>query len=175
MAKCGVSTVRPVRPGFKYSGFILMIKEQEQKIKEENTNGIKVLIVDDDEVLLNMYMLKFKTAKFDTESALGAETALSKIKSGYKPDVVLFDVVMPKMDGFEFLENIKNKKLLPECLFVVLSNLGQKEDIEKGKKLGINDYIVKANFTPSEVVKRVQALLNGEKPKIIYMEEENNK
>ncbi|MFC1751629.1 response regulator transcription factor [Patescibacteria group bacterium] len=137
----------------------------------ENKKGTKVLIVDDDEVLLDMYTLKFKAAKFEVEGAEGAEAALSKIKGEYKPDVILFDLVMPKMDGFGFLEKIKKEKLVPECLFVVLSNLGQKEDIEKGKKLGISDYMVKADFTPSEVVKRVQALLDGKKPKIVYRQE----
>lgn len=129
----------------------------------KNTKGIKILIIDDDEVLLDMYVLKFKSAKFEVESSLGAETALSKIKEGYSPDVVLFDVVMPKMSGFEFLEQVKKENLIPGSLFIVLSNLGQKEDIEKGKKLGVGDYIVKANFTPSEVVKKVQELIESKK------------
>lgn len=137
-------------------------------VEEKSANKIKILIIDDDEVLLDMYVLKFKAANFEVESSLGAEVALSKIKGGYKPDGVLCDMVMPKMDGFEFLEKVKKEKLIPECLFVVLSNLGQKEDIEKGKKLGVSDYIVKASFTPSEVVKRVQALFEKEnKNKII--------
>jgi DNA-binding response OmpR family regulator len=123
--------------------------------KEQKT----IFLIDDDEFLLDMYALKFRAAGFNVEVAYGAEEALVKLKQGFSPDVVLLDVVMPKLDGFEFLETLKNKKLLANPLVVILSNLGQKEDIEKGKKLGAAGYIIKANYTPTEVVERVEELL----------------
>ena len=124
-----------------------------------NSTAKKILIVDDDEFLLEMYSLKFRESGFDVEVAHGGEEALQKIKGGLRPEVLLLDVVMPGLDGFEVLRLIKKDNLLPGAFFVILTNLGQKEDVEKGLRLGAHDYIVKAHFTPSEVVKKVTALL----------------
>lgn len=131
-------------------------------MKEEGKN-FTVFLVDDDEFLLDMYALKFKSSGFNVEIAYGGEEALTKIKKGLSPDVVLLDVVMPKLNGFEFLEMARKEKLLENSLVVILSNLGQKDEIAKGKSLGISDYIVKASFTPTEVVEKVSALLNAQK------------
>ncbi len=120
-----------------------------------------ILIVDDDEFLLDMYSLKFRQSEFEVDVALGGVEALEKIKKGLKPDAVLFDLVMPDMDGFEFLTNVKKDNLLANSKMVVLTNLGQKEDIEKGAKLGADDYIVKAYFTPTEVVNKIKSLIAG--------------
>ena len=121
-----------------------------------------ILIIDDDEFLLDMYALKFREAGFDVEVAFNGGDALEKIRQGLKPDVVLFDLIMPNMDGWGLVESIKKEKLLDNTKFIVLSNLGQKEDIEKGKALGVSDYIVKAYFTPSEIVNKVEAILEGQ-------------
>ena len=120
-----------------------------------------ILIIDDDEFLLDMYALKFREAGFDVEVAFNGGDALEKIRQGLKPDVVLFDLIMPNMDGWGLVESIKKEKLLDNTKFIVLSNLGQREDIEKGKALGVSDYIVKAYFTPSEIVNKVEAILEG--------------
>jgi len=122
----------------------------------------KILIVDDDVFLLEMYATKFKEEGFDVEIAQGAKEALDKIMGGVYPDVVLLDVVMPGMDGFEALEIIRKENLIPKSKIIILSNLGQKENIDKGKDLGVTDYVVKAYFTPSEVVKKAnEALLKA--------------
>ena len=121
-------------------------------------NARKVLIVDDDEFLLDMYVMKFKEAGFEVEVAQNGEEAIEKAKSG-NPDAILLDIVMPKMDGFEVLRKIKKENLAHQAAVFVLSNLGQKEDTERGLGLGAVDYIVKAHFTPSEVVARVQNVL----------------
>ncbi|MDP3762942.1 MAG: response regulator [bacterium] len=121
--------------------------------------GKKILIVDDDEFLLDMYALKFRESGFDVETARGGEEAMQKIRGGLNPGVLLLDVVMPALDGFDVLKLIKKENLIPAAVLVVLTNLGQKEDVEKGLHLGAHDYIVKAHFTPSEVVKKVSALL----------------
>jgi len=117
-----------------------------------------VLIVDDDEFLLEMYALKFKESGFEVDIASNGKKALEKIQE-FKPDVVLLDVVMPTMDGFEVLQEIRNKKLAPGARILMLTNLGQKEDTERGLALGADDYVVKAHFTPTEVVAKVRALL----------------
>lgn len=123
----------------------------------------KILIVDDDEFLLDMYALKFKESGFDVDSCRGGEEALQKMRGGFRPDALLLDIVMPAPDGFEVLRLIKKENLAGDSIIVILTNLGQKEDIEKGMRLGANDYIVKANFTPSEVVRRVKDLLENRK------------
>jgi DNA-binding response OmpR family regulator len=127
-----------------------------------DTQKKKVLIVDDDEFLLDMYAVKFKEAGFEVDIAQNGEAALEKVRTG-NPDVVLLDVVMPKMDGFDVLRAIRKEKLAPHAEVFVLSNLGQKEDTDRGINLGAVDYIVKAHFTPSEVVARVNSTLSGRK------------
>jgi len=128
---------------------------------EKDNKKHMVFLVDDDDFLLDMYASKFKMSGFDVEIARDGKDALSKLKNGLLPDIVLLDIVMPEMSGFEFLEILKEEKI-PVPKIVVLSNLGQKDDIEKGKRLGASDYVIKASFTPSEVVKKVESLL-GEK------------
>lgn len=121
----------------------------------------KVLIVDDDKFLLDMYTVKFGENGFDVVAALGSLEALAKIKEGVGPDAVLLDVVMPAMDGFELLATIKRDKLALGSKMIILSNLGQPSDIDKGKELGADGYIVKANSTPSEVVAKVKEIIGN--------------
>jgi len=119
----------------------------------------KVLIVDDDKFLLDMYTVKFNENGFEVIPALGSLDALNKIKEGVNPDIMLLDIVMPTMDGFELLEVIKRDKLAPNSKAVILSNLGQQSDIDRGRTLGADGYIVKANATPSEVVAKVKEIV----------------
>ena len=115
-----------------------------------------VLIIEDDRFLLDMYVMKFNERGFAVETAFGGQEALAKIqKKSNKPDIVLLDLVMPGIGGFEVLEKIKTGKLLPNSLVIILSNLGQKEDIDRGLALGADGYIVKASATPTEVVDKV--------------------
>ena len=125
----------------------------------------KILIVDDDEFLLDMYSLKFKESGFEIEIGFGGADALEKMKNGLEPDVILMDLVMPNMDGFELLTALKNEKLVENTVTVILTNLGQKEDMEKGLKIGADEYIIKAHHTPSEVVKKTIELLKKKKKK----------
>ena len=123
----------------------------------------KIFIIDDDEFLLDMYATKFREEGFEVEIAHEGKEALNKIKEGVYPEVVLLDIAMPGMDGFELLGIIKKEKLIPTSKIIVLSNLGQKEDLDKGMSLGAVDYIVKAYFTPSEVVKKTNEVLQYKK------------
>lgn len=128
---------------------------------EQTQQAKKIFIVDDDKFLLDMYTFKFKEKGFDVVQAFGSVDALNKLKGGIVPDIMLLDVVMPMMDGFELLALIKSEKLAPNAKVIVLSNLGQSSDIEKGRALGANGYVVKASATPSEVVEKVLAVLGG--------------
>ena len=117
-----------------------------------------VLIIDDDPFILDMYVLKFKQSGFHIEIARDGKEGLQKIKE-MKTDVVLLDVVMPILDGFEVLQDLNKKNLLGETRVILLTNLGQKDDVERGLNLGAKDYVIKAHFTPSEVVEKVKSVL----------------
>ncbi len=121
---------------------------------------IKILIVDDDSFLLDMYALKFSQSGFDVVTAEGPVFALDKLKAGLVPDIMLLDIVMPVMDGFALLEKINEEKLIPNTMKIILSNLGQAQDIDRGKALGAIAYIVKVNTTPAEAVEKVKELAN---------------
>jgi CheY-like chemotaxis protein len=123
----------------------------------------KILIVDDDSFLLDMYALKFGQSSFTVTTALGPEQALEKLRGGLVPDVMLLDIVMPVMDGFELLEKLRDEKLAPDALRIILSNRGQPSDITRGESLGACGYIVKASSTPSEVIEKVNSIITTHK------------
>lgn len=118
-----------------------------------------VLIVDDDDFLLEMYTLKFKEEGFSVEIAKTGKDAIQKVNT-LVLDVILLDIVLPEMDGFEILQEIRsNKQKTPRPFIIMLTNLSQKDDTDRGMRLGADDYVVKAHFTPSEVVEKVKKLL----------------
>ena len=123
----------------------------------------KILIVDDDNFLLDMYALKFSQNNFEVYTAGSGSQVLEKLKGGLKPDVLLMDIIMPEMDGFEMLEKINQDNLSPNSLKIILSNKSEQRDIEEGNKLGVAGYIVKANSTPAEVIEQVINILNKKK------------
>ena len=120
----------------------------------------KILLVEDDDMILEMYQLRFKEAGMEIITAQDGEAGLALAKAE-QPDVILLDIMMPKMDGFAVLTQIKKDPKLVKVPVLMLSNLGQKDDIEKGKKLGANDYIVKASLTPAQVVDKVKQFIKS--------------
>lgn len=120
-----------------------------------------LLIVDDDSFLLDMYAIRFSQSGFHVETAMNAGQALEKLRDGLVPDVMLLDVVMPAIDGFELLEQINEENLIPKTIKIYLSNLSQEQDLARGKALGAASYIVKANSTPSEVLTHVIEVMNA--------------
>lgn len=115
----------------------------------------KILIIDDDKFLLDMYSLKFSKGGYEVNTAFNGEEATGKIKDGYTPDIILSDVIMPVMDGIKFLKNLRAENLAPLATVIMLSNQGQNEDIELAKSCKIDGYIVKALTIPSEVLEQV--------------------
>jgi DNA-binding response OmpR family regulator len=118
----------------------------------------KILLIEDDPFLSEIYVIKFQEAGFEISLAEDGALGLAKIKEGM-PDLVLLDIVMPNMDGLELLRTIKNDKSIRNIPVVILSNLGEQEDIKRGLELGAEFYIVKAHYTPTEVVARVKAII----------------
>lgn len=110
-----------------------------------------ILLVDDDSFLLDMYALKFKQCGSTVEAMSDPAAALEKLRQGFSPDIILLDVIMPNMSGFDFLESVKKEGLAKSASVIMLSNQGQKEDIDKAMKLGAAGYIIKASAIPSEV------------------------
>ncbi len=116
----------------------------------------KILLIDDDPFIVDMYVLKLKEGRFEIEIARDGKEGVKKAKE-FNPDIILLDIVMPGLDGFGVLEELRKDG--GRHKIILLTNLGQKEDVERGMRLGADDYIIKAHFTPSEVLGKVNALL----------------
>ncbi len=121
-----------------------------------------ILLIEDDPFLVDIYTTKLKESDFAVEVATDGERGLRKL-SEKKFDLLLLDIVLPQIDGWEILEKIKdlrfNIKHLEGLKIVILSNLSQKEEVEKGMGMGAARYLIKAHYTPSEVVTEIEQLL----------------
>jgi len=123
----------------------------------------KVLIIDDDKFLLDMYSLKFKKYGLEVSTSSSGQDAITKLKEGAKPDILILDVIMPGMDGLEALAEMRKQHLVDSSVVVILTNQGEPNGIERAKALGINGYIVKATSIPSEVVENVIGIYKNAK------------
>jgi len=117
-----------------------------------------IILIEDEEMLSDMYETKFAKEGYVIKKALEGETGLVLVKEE-KPDLILLDIIMPKLDGFSVLKKIKEDLKTKDVPVVLLTNLGQDEDIKKGMKLGAVGYLVKANLTPSQVLDKVKEYL----------------
>ncbi len=118
----------------------------------------KILLVEDDKMLADMYITKFSKEGLKVIRAEDGAQGLEMAKKE-KPDLVLLDIIMPKLDGFAVLKELKSDPTMGTTHVLLLTNLGQTEDVEKGKQLGADDYFIKANHTPAEIVEKVKYLL----------------
>ena len=121
-----------------------------------NNKSLKILIIDDDRFLLDMYSLKFKKSGLEIETSNNAENALEKLKSGNAYDIIILDIIMPGVDGLDFLKTVREQKLLTKTTVIMLTN--EADEVEKAKSLGADGYIIKATAIPSEVVEQVLAI-----------------
>jgi len=119
----------------------------------------RILLVEDDQFLLELYAAKLKSAGFAVEIAQNGERALEQMEK-FRPDLVLLDVVIPEPDGLAVLKSIRGNFATKNLKVIILTNLGQQEEIERGLNLGANDYLIKAHLTPSEIVFKVNQTLN---------------
>jgi len=122
----------------------------------------KVLIVEDDKFLRELINRKLQSENFETVLAVDGESGLDLIQKEM-PDIALLDLILPGINGFEVLAKAKEIDKVKEIPVIVLSNLGQKDDIDKGINLGAADYLVKAHFTPSEIIEKINEVLSKTK------------
>ena len=125
-------------------------------------NTKKIVLVEDDSFLAGMYNTKLGMEGFNVLFAEDGEKGLEMIKKE-KPDLVILDIILPKKDGFEVLAELKADRDLQKIPVVLLTNLGRKEEVDKGLALGAIDYLIKAHFVPSEVISRINNILDDSK------------
>ena len=138
---------------------VKMSKSEDTGKDKAVENGLySVLVVEDDKFLRDLLSLKLKKEGFKVSEAFDGEEGLVKAHSG-SPSIIILDLIIPGKDGFAFLEEIKKDPNTASIPVIVLSNLGQREDIERAKALGAKDYMIKAQRTPIEVVERIKSAL----------------
>ena len=115
----------------------------------------KILLVEDDTFLADIYLTKFEEAGYDIKLADNGEEGIKSAKQ-FKPDVLLLDIVLPKMNGLKVLSTLKKDSELKNIKVIILSNLGAEEDINRAMELGADTYLIKSQYTPSEIVAEVE-------------------
>ena len=132
-------------------------------MSDSTSSPKKILLVDDDKFLLDMYAIKFTKAGYEVKVADSTEAGLKLIRDGYVPDAMLIDIVMPGMDGLELVSAVRKEKLVPATAVIMLTNQGSSDDISRAKKLNADGYIVKATTIPSEVLAEVERIIKSKK------------
>lgn len=117
-----------------------------------------IIIVEDDKFLRELIAQKLAKEGYEILTAIDGEEGITQIREK-KPDLVLLDLILPGIDGFEVLSRMKADPNLSKIPVVILSNLGQREEVERGIKLGAIDYMIKAHFTPREIIDKVNTVL----------------
>jgi len=119
----------------------------------------KILVIEDDKFLRELMVRKLESEQgFEILSAIDGESGLKAMKE-QKPDTVLLDLILPGMGGFDVLAKMKEDVALADIPVIILSNLGQQEDVDRGMQLGAVDFMIKAHFTPNEIVEKIRQVL----------------
>ena len=118
----------------------------------------KILVIEDDKFLRELIVQKLVKEGYEISEAVDGEKGVESVRKE-KPDLVLLDLILPGIDGFEVLSRIKSDPLLAQIPVIVLSNLVQKEDIERGLKIVATDYVITAHFTPNEIIDKIKRIL----------------
>lgn len=122
-------------------------------------NTFKILIVEDEVALIDLYQTRLTQDGFEVIKATDGAAGIS-LAQLEKPNLILLDILMPKVDGYEMLKNLKELDTTKNIPVIIFSNLSQNEEIEKGLKLGAKDFIIKSSVTPTEISQRVKDYLN---------------
>lgn len=132
--------------------------QEQSKTEEGNAGGMFILVVEDDKFLRELLVRKLSKDGFDVQNAIDAAAAYAVLNDRI-PKIILLDLILPGVDGFEILAHIKADPKTKDIPVIVLSNLGQKEDIEKAMALGAKDFMIKANFTLDEIIHKVRSII----------------
>ncbi len=124
--------------------------------------ALKILVVEDDKFLRELITQKLSREGYDVKEAVDGEEGVIKVKEE-KPDIILLDLILPGIDGFEVLAKIKEDPEVENIPVVILSNLGQRDDVERGLKLGAVDFLIKAHFTPGEIIEKVEKIMKDKR------------
>lgn len=119
----------------------------------------KILLVEDDKFLRDLFSKKLKSEDYEVVESFDGESGLIKAKE-INPNLILLDLILPGIDGFNVLKKLKEEATLNQIPVIILSNLSQEEDIKKALALGAADFIIKANFTPSEIIEKIRKNLD---------------
>ncbi|OIP24886.1 hypothetical protein AUK11_01895 [bacterium CG2_30_37_16] len=123
----------------------------------------KILIVEDDAILVEMYQTKFEMEGFEVTTAYSGKEALQKLKEGFVPDLIVLDILMPDVNGFEVLKEMKQEPNYRQIPVIMLTNLGEsKIDMNKelSYALGVRDFLIKSKHTPDEIVEKIRQVLS---------------
>jgi len=118
----------------------------------------KILIAEDDQSISAMYKAKIESNGYEAEVAENGEEALDAARKK-NPDLIILDIMLPMLDGFSVLEELKADKKTEKIPVIMLTNLGTSEDVAKGKKMGAKDYLIKAELTPSSLAEKIREYL----------------
>ncbi len=119
-----------------------------------------VALIEDDPLIAEMYTTKFTKEGYDIQHAADGAAGLEMVKKD-TPSIILLDIIMPKMDGFQVLTELRKDPAFKQTPVIMLTNLGQEEDVKKGRELGATDYFIKTNFTPAAIVDKVKGILKA--------------
>ena len=117
-------------------------------------NAKKILIVDDEKLIVQVLTQKLQEAGFSTEAAFDGEEALSKVNQS-KPDLILLDIIMPKLDGISMLKRLKADEKTKDIPVIILTNLYSDKKVVEAIKSGGTDYLIKVDYTLPEIVERI--------------------
>lgn len=128
--------------------------------KAKAANQKRILLVEDDDALANVYLMRLQAEGFDVRRVANGEDALATALK-YHPDLVLLDVMMPKVSGFDVLDILRNTPETAALKVTMLTALGQESDIKRAKELGVDDYLIKSQVVIADVVDRIRQQLES--------------
>jgi CheY-like chemotaxis protein len=123
--------------------------------------AFKILLAEDEELLIDVLQRKLTQEGYELKVAKNGKEALEILKSGEKFDLILLDIIMPEMSGFEVMEEMQKEENLKKIPVIVISNSGQPVELTRAKNLGAKDWIIKTEFEPQEVLEKVKTYLNN--------------
>lgn len=126
---------------------------------KKNDKKYTLVVIEDDKYLADIYSTKLRLEGFNVEVTNDGEAGVKAVKK-LIPDLILLDIMMPVMDGFSVLHEIKTDEKTKDITVIMLTNLNSPEDVKKGLELGAADYMVKAHFVPADIVTKVRNILN---------------